>query len=117
VRRRTRFRRTAGITDGIAAERALLATFAAGPTTSSTPPRLNVHQLRERIDEAFSGGMDPTMSITVVSFGYKYGLPVDAIWWSTAGFLPTRTGSPELRDYTGLDPEVRKYVMSPAGGV
>jgi UPF0042 nucleotide-binding protein len=103
------------VTDGIAAERALLRDLRGRADHVIDTTTLNVHQLRERIDEAFSGGMDPTMSITVVSFGYKYGLPVDADLVVDCRFLPNPHWVPELRDYTGLDPEVRKYVMSRPG--
>lgn len=73
---------------------------------------LNVHQLKDRVRNAFGPVVaSDTMSITVVSFGYKYGLPLDVDVVLDCRFLPNPFWLPELRPQTGLDPEVRDYVL------
>ena len=72
---------------------------------------LNVHQLRDRLLDLFiDGGIEP-MQISVVSFGFKHGLPLDVDNVFDVRFLPNPHWVPELRELTGLDAEVRDYVM------
>ena len=73
---------------------------------------LNVHQLRDRIRDLF-GADDPTagMQTTVVSFGYKHGLPLDVDLVLDCRFLPNPHWVEELRPLTGLDAPVRDYVL------
>ena len=77
---------------------------------------LNVHELRARIVAAFTDD-DGSIALraTVVSFGYKYGLPVDADLVVDCRFLPNPHWVPELRPRTGQDPVVRDYVLSQRG--
>ncbi len=72
---------------------------------------LNVHQLRERLLDLFMGDRTEPMQISVVSFGFKYGLPLDVDNVFDVRFLPNPHWVPELRDLTGLDPAVRDYVL------
>lgn len=73
---------------------------------------LNVHQLRERVEEAFTELGPRRMHVDVVSFGFKKGLPrvVDVLF--DVRFLPNPHWVPEFRPFTGLDDEVRDYVFS-----
>ena len=73
---------------------------------------LNVHQLKDRVLRAFSLG-DPTqrMRTAVVSFGFKYGLPLDVDVVLDCRFLPNPFWVPELRELTGQDEAVRDYVL------
>ena len=75
----------------------------------------SVHELRRAIESAFAGGgalgAPPTLRATVVSFGFKYGLPVDADLVVDVRFLPNPYWIPELRELTGRDDEVRDYVL------
>ena len=73
---------------------------------------LNVHQLRDRIRDLF-GTDDPTsaMQTTVVSFGYKHGLPLDVDVVLDCRFLPNPHWDEELRPLTGLDAPVRSFVL------
>ena len=74
---------------------------------------LNVHQLRDRMVDAFSdGGAGHTMHTTVTSFGYKYGLPLDVNMVIDCRFLPNPHWVDELRPLTGLDDTVAEYVLS-----
>lgn len=74
--------------------------------------KLSVHQLRERLEEAFSG-TEPRrrMQVDVTSFGFKYGTPRVVDLMFDVRFLPNPHWVPELRDQTGLDDAVRSYVL------
>jgi UPF0042 nucleotide-binding protein len=73
---------------------------------------LNVHELRRRMQGLFSAdGAEPTMQTTVLSFGYKHGLPLDADLVIDCRFLPNPHWVDELRPLTGLDERVREYVL------
>ena len=76
---------------------------------------LSVHQLRAKIEDAFGGGAETQTRVTVLSFGYKYGLPMDADLVMDVRFLPNPFWIPELREQSGLDAEVRNYVLSQEG--
>jgi len=74
---------------------------------------LNVHDLRRRMVEHFGGVTGgSTTQVTVMSFGYKHGVPPDADLVVDCRFLPNPHWVEELRPLTGLDPEVRDYVRS-----
>jgi len=74
---------------------------------------LNVHQLRDRMNDAFSaGGTGHAMKTTVTSFGYKHGLPLDVDMVFDCRFLPNPHWVEDLRPLTGLDESVAEYVLS-----
>lgn len=73
-------------------------------------------QLRAELQAAFGAGAGAGLSVTVVSFGYKHGLPMDADLVLDTRFLPNPHYVPSLRDRSGLDPEVRSYVLNSAEG-
>ena len=77
--------------------------------------------MRAEIERAFALGGDmegrPLLRATIVSFGYKYGLPVDADLVVDVRFLPNPFWIPELREQTGEAGEVRDYVLSQQGAV
>jgi UPF0042 nucleotide-binding protein len=102
------------IVDGIAAERALLAGLKADADIVIDTSGLNVHQLSAKVAQAFEGerGQEPRLRATVMSFGFKYGIPLDADIVLDMRFLPNPYWVPELRAQTGLDPEVSAYVLS-----
>ena len=68
---------------------------------------LAAHQLRQKIEDAFGDAEHRTMQVTVQSFGFKYGLPLDADLVADVRFLPNPHWVPELRPRTGLD-EIRR---------
>jgi UPF0042 nucleotide-binding protein len=74
---------------------------------------LNVHQLRDRILDLFTDvtRREKGLRIAVVSFGYSHGLPRDADLVLDCRFLPNPHWVPELRPHTGLDTDVRDYVV------
>ncbi len=57
------------------------------------------------------GGREDSMSLTLMSFGYKYGVPLTADLLFDARFIPNPHFVPELRDLTGKDPEVKEFVL------
>ena len=98
--------------DGIAAERELVQDLRGDADVLIDTSDLNVHQLAAKVANAFSEGETVSMHSTVVSFGFKYGIPVDADLVVDMRFLPNPHWVPELRPQTGLDPEVAHYVTS-----
>ena len=103
------------VTDGIAAERELLREVRGDADLVLDTTRLNVHELRARMRDFFGGGTAAGLRLSVVSFGYKYGLPVDADLVADCRFLPNPHWIPELAPMTGQDEPVREYVLSQPG--
>jgi UPF0042 nucleotide-binding protein len=103
------------LVDGIAAERELLSDLYAVADLVVDTSRLSVHDLRRQLELEFSGGAVPALRATVLSFGFKYGLPLDADLVADVRFLPNPHWIPELRPHTGQDPDVRDYVLSQEG--
>ena len=74
---------------------------------------LIVHELKSQVVEAFSeAGREQLMQTTVLSFGYKHGIPTEADLVIDCRFLPNPYWVPDLRPLTGLDHEVREYVLA-----
>ena len=103
------------LADGIAAERKLLEEAREQADVIIDTSHLNVNQLRRRVEELFGGEDARRLRITVLSFGFKYGLPPDADYVLDARFLPNPFWVPELRDHTGLEESVSKYVLDQEG--
>ena len=102
------------LVDGIKAERELVSGVRDEADLVIDTSDKSVHQLRRAIESAFATGAlgeRPALRATVVSFGFKYGLPVDADLVVDVRFLPNPFWIPELRDLTGKDDEVRDYVL------
>ena len=99
--------------DGIRRERELLSGIKAQAQLVVDTSKLSPRQLREEIFHSFQTdeGQYP-FHIDVMSFGFKYGLPIDADIVMDVRFLPNPYYVPELRDKTGLDQEVYDYVMN-----
>ncbi|MGV9282299.1 RNase adapter RapZ [Streptomyces sp. NPDC003730] len=103
------------IVDGIAAERELLRELRGDADLVIDTSSLNVHELRAKMDAQFAGEEEPELRATVMSFGFKYGLPVDADLVVDMRFLPNPHWVPELRPFTGLNEEVSSYVLNQPG--
>ena len=99
------------VVDGIAAERELLQAMRAEADLVIDTTGLNVHELRSRMRDAFATEADAALRVSVVSFGFKYGLPVDADMVADCRFLPNPHWVPSLRPLTGQDAAVREYVL------
>ncbi|ABK52883.1 Uncharacterized P-loop ATPase protein UPF0042 [Acidothermus cellulolyticus 11B] len=103
------------LADGIARERELLRDVRGVADLVIDTTNLNVHELRGKIIAAFSDDNQPALRATVVSFGYKYGLPADADLVVDCRFLPNPHWVDELRPLTGRDDAVREYVLAQPG--
>ncbi len=103
------------LADGIAAERALLAGTRDSADIVIDTTHLNVNQLRARVEELFGGEDSRRLRVTMLSFGFKYGLPPDADFVVDVRFLPNPFWEPDLRDLTGQDGAVSAYVLSQPG--
>ncbi|REH44785.1 UPF0042 nucleotide-binding protein [Kutzneria buriramensis] len=103
------------LADGIAAERMLLTPLREAADLVLDTSALSVHQLRAKIEDTFGSETSARTRVTVLSFGYKYGLPMDADLVMDVRFLPNPFWIPELREQTGLDADVRNYVLSQEG--
>lgn len=103
------------ILDGISQERDLLRELRGSADIVIDTTGLNVHQLQEKVERLFSGDARPGLRTTILSFGYKYGLPYDADLVVDCRFIPNPHWIPELRPMTGLDPKVSEHVLSRPG--
>jgi UPF0042 nucleotide-binding protein len=103
------------LADGIAAERMLLAEARETADVVIDTSHLNVNQLRARVEELFGGEDSRRLRVTVLSFGFKYGLPPDADFVIDARFLPNPYWVTDLRDLTGRDEAVSEYVLGQRG--
>jgi UPF0042 nucleotide-binding protein len=101
------------VIDGIRRERDLLAALRARATLVLDTTRLSVHDLRRAIVGRFgpAGGKMPRLRIRVVSFGYKFGSPVDADLLFDVRFLPNPHFVDELRALPGTDASIARYVL------
>lgn len=100
------------ITEGIRKERAILEDLKTKATMVIDTTTLTPRQLRERINEQFKTSETQGFRIEMVSFGFKYGLPIDADIVMDVRFLPNPHYVQELRPLTGMDQPVYDYVMS-----
>ncbi|MGH9299677.1 MAG: RNase adapter RapZ [Acidimicrobiales bacterium] len=113
TRRRHPIDTESGILDAIRQERTALAGLRADSDLVIDTGALNVHELRDRIIEVVDSGVPGSgMEISVVSFGFKHGLPLDVDLVFDCRFLPNPHWETELRPMTGLDDKVREYVLA-----
>lgn len=101
------------LAESIEIERSLLQPVKAEAAVVIDTSDLNVHQLRTRMLDLFAGDAPAGgMQTTITSFGYKHGLPLDTDLVIDCRFLPNPHWIEELRPHTGLDNDVRDYVLS-----
>ena len=100
------------ITDGLHAERIALGDMRAIADVVIDTSALNVHDLRRKIEAAFGHQADLRLHATVLSFGFKYGIPVDADLVADVRFLPNPHWHADLRPLNGLDGPVSEFVIS-----
>jgi RNase adapter protein RapZ len=101
--------------EGLTRERQVMAALRSDADLVIDTSNLNVHQLTDRIAEYFGTELTTSLKVNVVSFGFKYGIPVDADYMADMRFLPNPFWIPELRPRTGREEEVATYVRSRAG--
>jgi RNase adapter protein RapZ len=102
------------VLDGIKIERELLSALRARATLVVDTTRLSVHELRQAIVRHFgpAGGKAPRLRVRIVSFGFKFGSPIDADIVLDVRFLKNPFFVPELSALPGTDPEIEKYVLA-----
>jgi UPF0042 nucleotide-binding protein len=103
------------LAEGIAAERRMLAPVRASADLVIDTSSLPVPALRASIEQAFGTERVSTTAVTVESFGFKYGLPMDADMVMDVRFLPNPHWVDDLRPHTGQHPAVRDYVLGQPG--
>ncbi|MEO0060505.1 MAG: hypothetical protein RL343_123 [Actinomycetota bacterium] len=103
------------ILDGIAEERVRLLSLRESADVNIDTSELNVHQLSNKIADGFSLEQGRKLQITVMSFGFKYGLPTDADLVADMRFLPNPFWQEALRPFTGEDQQVSDFVLSQEG--
>jgi len=97
--------------EGIHREREVMTQLRGDADVVVDTTQLNLHQLKDKVAQAFGDPGTTALKVTVVSFGFKYGVPVDADLLADMRFLPNPFWVPELRDFTGKDPGVIAYVI------
>ncbi len=106
-------RGTTSLLDGIRRERAALEEVKKLADRILDTSDYTVHDLRQAVERHYSeGDADRPMAITLVTFGYKFGVPYDLDLLFDVRFLPNPHFVPELKPYTGEDPGVRRYVTA-----
>jgi UPF0042 nucleotide-binding protein len=103
------------ILDGIGAERRQLLSLRESADVIVDTSDLNIHQLSNKISDGFSIESAQRLQVTVMSFGFKYGLPSDADLVADARFLPNPFWQENLRPFTGEDASVSEYVLEQEG--
>jgi UPF0042 nucleotide-binding protein len=101
--------------DGLRRERTALATLRADADLVIDTSDLNVHQLTEKIARSFGTPDTTRLKVTVISFGFKFGIPVDADFVADMRWLPNPHWVPHLRGQTGRSAEVSDYVLEQEG--
>lgn len=105
------------ILDGIGEERAILADLRERADTLIDTSELNVHDLAREVRAVVASGAEDALRISIVSFGFKYGIPLDADHVVDMRFLSNPYWITELRHLTGRDAPVRDYVLGLPGAV
>lgn len=100
------------LTDGIAQEREMLRSLRADADIVIDTSELSVHDLGREVRQAIHVGLEQQLRVHIVSFGFKYGLPLDADQVVDMRFLPNPFWVTELRALTGRDAPVRDYVLT-----
>jgi UPF0042 nucleotide-binding protein len=100
-----------GAKEAIRREREMLSPLREMADTVLNTSQYTVHQLRDAIVRRFRASEVSGLHVGIVSFGYKYGIPLEADMVVDVRFLPNPNFIPDLKHLTGLDPKVRDYVM------
>jgi UPF0042 nucleotide-binding protein len=99
------------VPDGIAAERRALADLKVLADEVIDSTTLNVHELKRLVTRRFVAGEGARLGVTVVSFGFRFGIPTHADMVLDVRFLPNPYFVPELKPFPGTDPKVAEFVL------
>ncbi len=105
-----------GLVEAIELERGRLDAVRGAADLVIDSTNLNVHELKDRIQQAFATDADNRLQVAVESFGFKHGLPLDADTVFDVRFLPNPHWDVALRPLTGHDPAVRDFVLETSAG-
>ncbi|GCE75907.1 RNase adapter RapZ [Cellulomonas biazotea] len=105
------------ILDGITTERAVLGDMRERSDTVIDTSDLNVHDLARQVREVVAGATPDVLRVSVMSFGFKYGIPLDADHVADVRFLANPYWITELRHLSGRDAPVRDYVLGLPGAL
>ncbi|HQZ00546.1 MAG TPA: RNase adapter RapZ [Propionicimonas sp.] len=111
VRRPLPLQGTGRLLDGIQLERKMLEGLRASADLVIDTTDLNVHELAARVTVAFAGPDEAELRLTLMSFGFKNGIPIDADMVLDVRFLPNPHWVPALRPQSGLSQPVANYVL------
>ncbi len=100
------------ILEAVLAERQFTGDLRSSADVVIDTSELNVHELRRRIESVFGDDTRVALRVTVMSFGFKYGIPVDADLVADMRFLPNPFWDQNMRGLTGLDAQVSDYVLA-----
>ena len=100
-----------GLLGAVQRERDLLRDLRADADIVIDTSNLNVHDLRRTIENSFGGDEHAVLQVNIMSFGFKYGIPVDADLVADVRFLPNPFWDVDLKELTGLDAPVNDYVL------
>ena len=103
------------ILDGILRERDRLRVIRESADVIIDTSEMNIHQLASRVVDLFSDAGEARHTLTVMSFGFKYGLPTDVDLVADMRFLPNPYWIPELKGHTGEEEPVRDFVLAQEG--
>jgi len=99
-----------GLNEAIAKEKTILAPMAAVADVTIDTSHLSLHELRSAIKQLVVGSESKGLAVMFKSFGYKYGVPVDVDFVFDVRCLPNPYWSTQLREHTGLEPEVIAFL-------
>src|SRR5207253_252644 len=103
----------ASVPENIRTERERLASIRAVADHVINTSKFNVHELREAIEDKFSGGPEEAnIRIDITSFGYRHGVPPDSDLVFDVRFLPNPNYIPQFKNLTGRHPSVARYIRS-----
>jgi UPF0042 nucleotide-binding protein len=111
TRRKHPIQSVSSITEGIRKERKILAPLRAMADVIIDTTNMNSHQLRKKISEFIKKPVETPLNINLISFGYRYGIPTESDIVMDVRFLPNPFFTKNLRDLTGLDRRVQKYML------
>jgi len=116
VRRPHPLQEAGPLLDGIRTERRMLAEIRTAAELVVDTTAYNVHQLTAAVDELLGSDTDHVrLRVVVMSFGFKYGIPLDADVVLDMRFLPNPYWDPDLREFNGCDQPVRDFVLAQPG--
>ena len=104
--------REQNLLEAVSAQRELLAPLRGQADLIIDTTNLNVHELRRAIENAFGDESSLALRISILSFGFKYGIPVDADLVADMRFLPNPFWEESLREHSGKDADVSAYVIN-----